>query len=90
MPKEENVPEKGGSLVVNKVLLKPAKEVVEPSQRKILFRILCKVQGKCCQMVIDSGSTNNLVSTEVETLKLKTRNIQHLEICHGFKKDISC
>eukprot|EP00253_Pinus_taeda_P007772 PITA_07772 len=70
---EENVPKRGESLVVNKVLLKPAKEIVEPSQRKTLFRTVCKVQGKCCQMIIDSGNTDNLVSTEVvEKLKLKT------------------
>eukprot|EP00253_Pinus_taeda_P028498 PITA_28498 len=70
---EENILEKGESLVVNKVLLKLAKEIVEPSQRKTLFMTMCKVQGKCCQMIIDSGSTNNLVSTEVvEKLKLKT------------------
>ena len=31
VPEEENVPEKGEYLVVNKVLLKPAKEVVEPA-----------------------------------------------------------
>ena len=71
---EENTPERGESLVVNKVLLKPVKVVaVEPPQRKTLFRTVCKVQGKCCQMIIDSGNTDNLVSTEVvEKLKLKT------------------
>eukprot|EP00253_Pinus_taeda_P024537 PITA_24537 len=47
--------------------------MAEPPQRKTLFRIVCNVQGKCCQMIIDSGSTHNLVSTEVvEKLKLKT------------------
>ena len=61
-------------MVVNKVLLKPIKEVVEPTQRKFLFRSVLKVQGKCCQMVIDSCNTDNLVSTEVvEKLKLKTK-----------------
>ena len=60
--------------MVNKVLLKQVKEVTEPAQRKNLFRSICKVQGKCCQLVIDSGNTDNLVSTEViEKLKLKTR-----------------
>jgi len=60
--------------VVKKVLLKPRKEVVELAQRKTFFKTVCKVQGKCCQMIIDSGSTDNLVSTEVvEILKLKTK-----------------
>ena len=71
---KEIVPEKGESLVVNKVLLKQTKEVAEPTQRKTLFRSVCKVQGKFCQLVIDSGSTDNLISTEViKKLKLKTR-----------------
>ena len=59
--------------MINKVMLKPKKEVIEPTQRKTLFRTVCKVQGKCCQLVIDSGNSNNLVSTEVvEKFKLKT------------------
>ena len=59
--------------MINKVLLKPEKEVIEPTHRKTLFRTVCKVQGKCCQLVIDSGSTYNLVSNEVvDKLKLKT------------------
>ena len=62
---EVDTPKSGESLVHNKVLIKPAKEVTEPPQRKTLFKTICKVQGKCCQMIIDSGSTDNLVSTEV-------------------------
>ena len=74
MTEEENIPERGESLVVNKVFLKPTKEVVELAQRKDLFRTVCKVEGKCYQMIVDSGNTDNLVATEVvETLKLKTK-----------------
>ena len=74
MKEEENVPNKGESLVVNKVLLKLAKEVFELAQRNTLFNTMCKVQGKCCQMIIDSGNTDNLFSTKVvEKLKLKTK-----------------
>ena len=43
---KEIVPEKGESLVVNKVLLKQIKEVAEPTQRKTLLRSVCKFQGK--------------------------------------------
>eukprot|EP00253_Pinus_taeda_P020127 PITA_20127 len=68
----ENTPETGEALVLNKVLLKPAKEVAEPDQRKALFRTVCKSQGKCCKLIIDSGSTDNLVAVEmVEKLGLK-------------------
>ena len=60
------------SLMMNKILLKLEKKVVEPSQRKDLFRTVCKAQGKCCKMVIDSRNTNKLVSMEmVEKLGLK-------------------
>ena len=45
--KEEILLDKGESLVVDKVLLKQAKEVAEPAHRKTLFRSVCKVQGKC-------------------------------------------
>ena len=58
--------------MMNKVLLKPEKEKEELAQRKSLFRTTCKVQGKCCKMVIDSGNTDNLVSTNmVEKLSLR-------------------
>jgi len=68
----ENTPETGEALVLNKVLLKPAKEIAEPDQRKALFRTVCKSQGKCCKLIIDSGSTDNLVAVEmVEKLGLK-------------------
>eukprot|EP00253_Pinus_taeda_P022668 PITA_22668 len=68
----KNAPETGEALVLHKVLLKPVDESVEQTQRKALFRTICKSQGKCCKMIIDSGSTDNLVSTEmVEQLGLK-------------------
>ena len=66
------MPETGEALVLNKVLLKPAKEMAEQTQRKALFRTVCKSHGKCCKLIIDSGSTDNLVATKmVEKLGLK-------------------
>eukprot|EP00253_Pinus_taeda_P033085 PITA_33085 len=68
----ENATETGEALVLHKVLLKPVNESVEQTQQKALFRTICKSRGKCCKMIIDSGSTDNLVSTEmVEKLGLK-------------------
>jgi hypothetical protein len=64
----------GKSLTVHKVLLKPEKEVDSSAQRCRLFRTTCKTQGWKCKVIVDSGSTDNLVSTEmVEKLELKTR-----------------
>ena len=58
--------------MLKRVLGKAEKKVHEPAQRKSLFMTKCKSQEKCCKMVIDSGSTYNLVSTEiVEKLGLK-------------------
>lgn len=44
----------------------------EPPQRKSLFKTTCRVGGKVCKALIDSGSTKNFVSLEmVENLKLR-------------------
>eukprot|EP00253_Pinus_taeda_P032679 PITA_32679 len=72
-PREvEDVAETGEALLLNKVLLKPTKEVSEPTQWKSLFQTICKSHGKCCKVIIDSESMDNLVATEmVENLGLK-------------------
>jgi hypothetical protein len=68
---KEEPPEAGESLLLKRVLIKAEKKVSEPTQRKSLFKTMCKSKGKCCKVVIDSGSTDNLVSTEmVEKLGL--------------------
>ena len=60
-------------MMLRKVLLKPETEVEKPVQRNNLFRITCKTKYKVCKVIIDSGSTDNLVSTEmVEKLELET------------------
>jgi hypothetical protein len=56
-----------------KVLLTPEKEVEDIAQRNRLFRTACKTKDMVCKVIVDSGSTNNLVSTEmVEKLELET------------------
>ena len=72
----EVFPETGESLIMNKVLLKLEKEHTEPAQIKYLIRTMCKVQGKCCKMVIDNGSTNNLVSIDMVE-KMSLRRTKH-------------
>jgi hypothetical protein len=55
--------------MMRKILLKPE----EPVQRTILFRTTCNLKDRVCKVIIDSGSTGNLVSTEmVKKLELKT------------------
>jgi len=59
--------------MLKRILVKSEKETSEPAQRKSLLRTVCKSKGKCCKIVIDSGSTHNFVSTEMaKKLGLKT------------------
>jgi hypothetical protein len=59
--------------MLRKVLLKPEVEVEKPVQRTSLFRTACKTNYRVCKVIIDSGSIDNLVSTEmVEKLELET------------------
>jgi hypothetical protein len=55
--------EDGISLMLKKVLLKPEPEVENPVQRNSLFRTSCNTKDRVCKVIIDSGSTDNLVST---------------------------
>ena len=61
--------ERGRVLVNKRVLLSGE---TEPGQRRSLFCTKCKCEDKCCDVIIDGGSTDNLVSEEmVSKLKLK-------------------
>ena len=67
----DNYPEQGEALLLRKVIDKSV-------QRRSLFRIVCKVEGKCCKLIVDSGSTDNLVSTEMVD-KMNLRKTIHPE-----------
>jgi hypothetical protein len=59
--------------MMRKILLKPEKEMENPVQRNNLFRTTCKTKDRVCKVILDSGSIDNLVSTEmVEKLELET------------------
>ena len=56
-----------------KVLLTPEKEVESSVQRTRIFRTTCKTKDRVCKVIVDSGSTDNLISTEmVEKPELET------------------
>jgi hypothetical protein len=58
--------------MLTKVLLKLEAEVEKIVQRNNLFRTACKTKDRVCKVIIDSGSTDKLVSTEmVEKLELE-------------------
>jgi hypothetical protein len=53
--------------------LTPEKEVENSVQRTRLFRTACKTKDRVCKVIVDSGSMDNIVSTEmVEKLELET------------------
>ncbi|XP_028551234.1 uncharacterized protein LOC110091993 [Dendrobium catenatum] len=57
--------------VMEKVLLSPRKPV--ETQRHYLFRSKCTINDKVCDLVIDSGCTENIISkAAVQALQLKT------------------
>jgi hypothetical protein len=59
--------------MMKKVLLKPEPEVKKLVQRNNLFRTTCNTKDRVCKVIIDSGRSDNLVSTEmVEKLDLET------------------
>ena len=62
---EEEDTEDRRSLMIHKVLLTPEKEVEDAVQRNMLFRTTCKTKDRKCKVIVDSGSTDNLISTEM-------------------------
>ncbi|XP_020700689.2 uncharacterized protein LOC110112721 [Dendrobium catenatum] len=57
--------------ILEKLLLAPRQS--SPSQRHALFRTRCTVNGKVCDLLIDSGCTENIISRSVvQSLQLKT------------------
>lgn len=58
------------SCVIQQILLTPKSE--SPNQRHSLFKTRCMVIGKICNVIIDSGSLENVVSKKlVNALNLK-------------------
>jgi hypothetical protein len=58
--------------MMRKVLLTPEKEVESLVQRTRIFRTACKTKDRVCKVIVDSGSMDNLVSTEmVENMELE-------------------
>ena len=61
--------------MVRRALVTEEKEL---EQRKNLFLTRCKCEDKCCEVIIDRGSTDNLVLEEmVAKLKLKRERHPH-------------
>jgi hypothetical protein len=66
--------------MIRKVLLTPEKEVESLVERTRLFRTAFKTKDRVCKVILDSGSTDNLVSTEMVE-KLYLEMIDHPSPC---------
>jgi len=59
--------------MMKKVLLKQEPETKKPTQQNNLFKTSCKTKERVCKVIIESGSTDNLVSIEmVEKIDMET------------------
>lgn len=67
--------ESGENFMVKRILIREAVKE-EPKQRKSLFKVMCKIMGKVCKVIIDSWSNDNIISEESIT-KLKIPKIPH-------------
>lgn len=56
------------------LIRQPMKE--EPKKRRALFRIRCNILSKVCKVIIDSSSTDNIISKEV-VKKIKLERMPH-------------
>uniref|UniRef100_A0A2N9GRT7 Retrotransposon gag domain-containing protein n=1 Tax=Fagus sylvatica TaxID=28930 RepID=A0A2N9GRT7_FAGSY len=75
---DEEEEEEGLVLVMKKTLLTPRKEDENEWLRGNIFHSTCSILGKVCNLVIDGGSCENVVSQEaVDKLGLKTEEHPH-------------
>ncbi|KAL5537554.1 hypothetical protein UlMin_042915 [Ulmus minor] len=69
------------ALVLQKLLLAPKKEV-EP-QRHAIFKTRCTIQGKVCDVIIDSGKTSTFTFSIGKTYQTQiTCDIIDMDACH--------
>lgn len=60
------------TFILQKLLLAPQKK--EEPQRHTIFKTRCTIQGQVCDVIIDSGSSENIVlKTLVKILKLPSK-----------------
>ncbi|KAG5534031.1 hypothetical protein RHGRI_022247 [Rhododendron griersonianum] len=79
--------EEGYALMIKKTLLTPKDASNEDWLRTNIFYTTCNVGGRVCNMIIDSGSCENVVSQEVvDKLQLKVEEHPHPYTLSWFKK----
>lgn len=62
--------------ILENILIAPRQKI--PTQRYVIFKTWCIINGQVCKVLVDSGCTENIISSGViKALKLNT--IKHLE-----------
>jgi hypothetical protein len=70
--------ELGLALIIKKTLLTPKDDSNEDWLRTNIFYSTCNIGGRVCNMIIDSGSCENVVSQEVvDKLQFKVEEYPH-------------
>ena len=72
--------EVGENLMVRRTLCNKGSDE-EHVLKRSLFKTKCKMNGKCCKVIIDSGSSTNLASEELVT-KLQLQRLKHPKPYH--------
>lgn len=73
--------------VLQKLLLAPSQDV--KSQRNVIFKTKCTIKGKVCDLLIDNGCTENIISrAAVHALQLKTTKNPNLYRISWVKKGV--
>lgn len=73
--------------MMKKTLVVPKHETEEDWLRTNIFYTTCSIGGRVCNMIIDGGSCENVVSQEVvDKLNLKTEEQDHPYRLSWFKR----
>ena len=59
-------PKAGENMMMTRTLCNNGSDE-EPILRRTIFKTRCKMAGKCCKVIIDSGSSTNLASEDLVT-----------------------
>ena len=73
--------------MLKKTLLAPKSEAEDDWLRTNIFYTTCNIGGRVCNMIIDGGSCENMISQDVvDKLNLKTEDHSHPYKLSWFKK----
>ena len=73
-------PEAGENLMVRRTLCNKGSDE-EPVLRRNLFKTGCRLVGKCCKVIIDSGCSTNFSLEELVT-KFQLQRLNHPKPYH--------